>query len=478
MVGLNGVDGTFTIKGVLIPQQPSGYRSLDVQVQAGLIAAIGVDLPVVGLRIEGQGKLLLPGFVNAHSHSPEMWYRGLIPPLPLELWLEALYGCPPLTPEQTYLAALWTGLETLMTGGTTLVDHLILAPGLELETIGAAMQAYEEIGIRAFVAPLVQDYGLAAGIPVGAPGEPLMATAQTPKVLNLLEQAIARYHQPHKGLHIALGPTGFQLCSTALFKHCIDLSQQYDLCCHTHLLETKAQQMLAYERYGTSAVEYLQSLGFLGPKTSLAHCVWLDERDIGILADTGATVVHNPLSNLRLGSGIAPLLKYRQAGVNVTFGCDGSASNDGQDLLEAIKLGMILHNTTDFEYRQCLDSRAVLGMASQGGMTGIGLQDQVGAIAVGQWADLALYDLNEWSVLPHTDPLGLLFLGRPAGVVEHLWVKGRSLIQDRQPTQVDRAALRQRLVYAYEDWMRAVPAINPAIETHYRQVMGLGRAER
>jgi guanine deaminase len=383
-----------------------------------------------------------------------------------------------LTPEQTYLAALWTGLETLMTGGTTLVDHLILAPGLELETIGAAMQAYEEIGIRAFVAPLVQDHGLAVGIPVGTPSEPLMATAQTPRVLSLLEQAIARYHRPDKGLHIALGPTGFQLCSTTLFKHCIDLSQQYDLCCHTHLLETKAQQMLAYERYGSSAVEYLQSLGFLGAKTSLAHCVWLDDRDISILADTGATVVHNPLSNLRLGSGIAPLLKYRQAGVNVTFGCDGSASNDGQDLLEAIKLGMILHNTTDFEYREWLDTRVVLEMASQGGMTGIGLQDQVGAIAVGRWADLVLYDLNDWSVLPHTDPLGLLFLGRPTGVVAQLWVKGRSLIQDRQPTQVDRGVLRQRLVHAYTDWIRAVPAINPAIETHYRQVMGLGRAER
>jgi 5-methylthioadenosine/S-adenosylhomocysteine deaminase len=109
------------------------------------------------------------------------------------------------------------------------------------------------------------------------------------------------------------------LCSDALFSGCIELSEKYNLCRHSHLLETKAQEKLAQEKYGCSAVEHLKRIGYLSDRTSLAHCIHLTKADITILAETKSTVVHNPLSNLRLGSGIAPILKYLQAGVNVTF---------------------------------------------------------------------------------------------------------------------------------------------------------------
>lgn len=462
----------FTLQEVLVPTE-SGYCSQDVQVADGKITGLGSSLPSLGELIDGRGRLLLPGFVNAHTHSPEMWCRGLIPPLPLELWLGVLYGCPALTPEQVYLSALWTAVETLLSGGTTVVDHLILIPGQELETIAAAVRAYEEIGIRAVIAPLIHDQDLRVGIPTGSASASLVPTPRTEQVLEILNAAIASYHRPDQGLYIAVGPTGFQLCSDALFKGCVELSQQHDLCCHTHLLETKAQQMLAYERYGISGVAYLKNIGFLGPKTSLAHGVWLDDSDIATLATTESTVVHNPLSNLRLGSGLAPVLKYRRAGVNVSFGCDGSASNDGQDLLEAIKLGTLLHNTTDFEYRNWLDLRDSVSMATYGGMTGLGLQDQVGAIAIGQQADLVLYGLSDWSLLPATDPLGLLLLGRPNKVVEQLWVKGRPIIQNHQIQTVDIAALRQSLLQAQSNWVNTPPTLNPELEQQYRQSMGL-----
>lgn len=451
----------------------AGYCSQDVQVADGVITALGSNLPSVGELIDGRGKLLLPGFVNAHTHSPEMWCRGLIPPLPLELWLGALYGCPALTPEQVYLSALWTAAETLFSGGTTVVDHLILIPGQELETIAAAVRAYQEIGIRTIIAPLVHDQALERGVPTGSTGVYPTITPQTERALVLLEAAIKSYHQPQQGLYIAVGPTGFQLCSNLLLEGCVELSQQYDLCCHTHLLETKAQQMLAYERYGTSGVTYLKNIGFLGPKTSLAHGVWLEDPDINLLADTGATVVHNPLSNLRLGSGLAPVLKYRRAGVNVSFGCDGSASNDGQDLLEAIKIGTLLHNTTDFEYRHWLSLRDSIAMATQGGTIGLGLQDQVGAIALGQQADLVLYDLNNGSMLPTTDPLGLLLLGRPTGVVERLWVGGRPILQNHQIQTVDIDALRQSLIQSRSSWVITPPTLDPQLEQQYRRSMGL-----
>ncbi|WP_242028171.1 amidohydrolase [Pseudanabaena sp. FACHB-2040] len=464
---------TFTLRSVLVLSE-TGYQTQDVQVSEGIIAAIGADLSVIGESIDGRGKLLLPGFVNAHTHSPEMWCRGLIPPLPLELWLGVLYQCPPLTPEQTYLAALWTAAETLLSGGTTLVDHLLLTPGQELETIAAAAQAYEEIGIRACIAPLIQDHSMDVSIPTGQVSSQLPSTRQTRAVLEMMETAIQRHHQPAKGIYIAPGPTGFQLCSETLFRGCVELSQRYDLCLHTHLLETKAQQMLAYERYGVSGVEYLNRIGFLGSKTSLAHGVWLDDADIDLLAMTGATVVHNPLSNLRLGSGIAPLLKYRRAGVNVTFGCDGSASNDGQDLLEAIKLGTMLHNPTDFEYRNWLSLQTAASMASLGGAKGLGLQEQIGSLTVGKQADLVLYDLSDWSMLPASDPLGLLLLGRPVNLVDRLWVGGRAILQDRQFKTVDLANLRQQLLQGRSSWVTTPPVLSQALEEQYRSVMGLG----
>ena len=130
-----------------------------------------------------------------------------------------------------------------------------------------------------------------------------------------MEEAVQKFHRPDEGISVMAAPTGMQLCSDTLLQGCTELSDRYHLCNHTHLLETKAQKLLAQEKYGCSAVQHLQDLGYLNARTSLAHCVWLDDADIAILAETQATVVHNPLSNLRLGSGIAPVLKYLQAGV-------------------------------------------------------------------------------------------------------------------------------------------------------------------
>lgn len=345
-----GKSVSFTVQNVLMPVE-KGYDTVDVQVVGDRITAIAPRLEASGTVIDGQNKLLLPGFVNAHTHSSEMWQRGLIPPLPLELWIAELYDFAPLDPEQVYLSALGTAVETLLSGGTSVVDHLVLIPGKELETVAAAVRAYTEIGIRAFIGPLIQDESLPAGMPTGGKETDYAPNLlSTPATLSLLEEVVTRFHHPDEGISILVAPTGIQLCSDALFEGCIALSDRYNLCRHAHLLETKAQKQLAEEKYGCSGVEHLEQIGYLSSRTSLAHCVWLNDADINILAATQSTVVHNPLSNLRLGSGIAPLLKYRQAGVNVAFGCDGAASNDSQDLLEAIKIGSLLHNVTDLDY--------------------------------------------------------------------------------------------------------------------------------
>lgn len=463
----------FTIQHVLIPVD-GGYEAVDVQIDAGRIAAIASNLEAIGTVVDGENKLLLPGFVNAHTHSSEMWQRGIIPPAPLELWIAELYDFTPLEPEQVYLSALGTAVETLLSGGTSVVDHLVLIPGQEIETIAAAVRAYQEIGIRAFIGPLIQDESLTAGMPDGgANRDHETYIRSTEATLALIQEAVEKFHNPDAGVNILVAPTGIQLCSDALFEGCIELSDRYNLCRHAHLLETKAQEKLAQEKYGVSAVEYLQRIGYLSPRTSLAHCVWLSDSDIGILAETQSTVVHNPLSNLRLGSGIAPILKYRQAGVNVAFGCDGAASNDSQDLLEAIKIGSILHNITDLDYHHWITPRQAVEMASLGGAKGLNIANELGSLTVGKKADLVLYDLTNLSLLPRTDPIGLLVLGRPTNAVDSVWVNGDRIVAEGKVTRIDVDRLRTELFERSQWSTNRQSQTVQEIEAHYRSVMGL-----
>ncbi|NWF62596.1 MAG: amidohydrolase [Fischerella sp.] len=463
----------FTIQNVLIPVE-NGYTTVDVQVVEGNITAIAPNLDVVGTPINGQNKLLLPGFVNAHTHSSEMWQRGIMSMLPLELWLAELYDFAPLDPEKVYLSALGTAVETLLSGGTSVVDHLVLIPDKELETIATAVRAYKEVGIRAFVAPLIQDESITAGIPSGETQqthEPYFRS--TGATLELIEEAVKQFHRPEEGISILVAPTGIQLCTDALFEGCSQLSEKYNLCRHSHLLETKAQEKLAQEKYGCTAVAHLKRIGYLDYRTTLAHCVHLTDADIAILAETQSTVVHNPLSNLRLGSGIAPILKYRQAGVNVTFGCDGASSNDSQDLLEAIKIGSILHNFTDLDYRHWITPRQAVEMASLGGVKGLNMADKLGSLSIGKKADLVMYDLTNLSLLPRTDPIGLLVLGRPSNVVDSVWVNGKQIVADGKVTTIDVSNLRQEL-FNHSQWHTQRQSQTVAqIEAHYRLVMGL-----
>lgn len=463
----------FTLEQALIPVD-RGYATVDVQVVDDRISAIAPNLEAIGTVVNCQNKLLLPGFVNAHTHSSEMWQRGVIPPLPLELWLAELYDFIPLQTEQVYLSALGTAVETLLSGGTTVVDHLVLIPGQEIETIAAADRAYREVGIRAFIAPLIQDLSLTAGIPSGdSEQEHAPFFRSTEATLSLMQEVINKFHKPEEGIYVALAPTGIQLCSDALFRGCIELSDRYNLCLHSHLLETKAQQLLAQEKYGCSAVEHLNRIGYLSRRTSLAHCVHLTDDDIKILAETQSTVVHNPLSNLRLGSGIAPILKYRQAGVNVSFGCDGASSNDSQDLLEAIKIGSIVHNVTDLDYHHWISPRQAVEMAALGGAKGLNAAEEIGSLEVGKKADLVLYDLTSLSLLPRTDPIGLLVLGRPTNAVDSVWVNGQRIVANGQMSTIDVDNLRKEL-FDRSQWTsdRQSKTVGE-VEAHYRSVMGL-----
>ncbi|MDX2244271.1 MAG: amidohydrolase [Leptolyngbyaceae cyanobacterium bins.302] len=471
----------FFLSNVLIPDNDS-YTAVDVQIsgtQLQTIAPAGSQLSPNELDradsvtiVPGDDKLLLPGFVNGHTHSSQIWQRGLVRPLPLELWLADVYdAAPKLDLEEIYLGALSTAIDTVMSGGTCVMDHVLLSFDHELESMAAVVKAYREVGIRAFIAPLIMDSAMITGLPKGRSQPHSPYPRSTSAILETMAAIVAEFHRPEAGIHVAIGPTGFHRCSDELLIGCADLSDRYNLCRHAHLLETKAQKLLASEKYGSSAVAHLKQLGFLDHRTSLAHGVWLEDADLDILAETRSTLVHNPVSNLRLGSGIAPVLKALQKGVNVSFGCDGAASNDAQDLLEAIKLGTMLHTITDPDYQNWLTPRRAIAMASLGGATGVNLAAQIGSLEMGKAADVVLYDLNHLSMLPRTDPIQQLVLGRPTQVVDSVWVKGKRLVAEGKLLTVDVEALRQELLSrSQSDRSHPFQTINQ-IEPHYRTLL-------
>lgn len=449
-----------SIQNVLVSQNGS-YEAIDVEITNDRISAINP----AKTSIKECNQLLLPGFVNGHTHSTQVWQRGLIPQLPLELWLADLIDSSTSDLELLYLGALSTAVDTVLSGGTCVIDHAYIVPKREIESVAALVKGYREVGIRAVIAPLIQDLPFTSGLPLGSSSSP----SSTDETLAMIEAIVQQFHDPEAGIYIGVGPTGFHRCSDALLQGCADLSDRYNLCRHTHLLETRAQKLLAQERYGITGVQHLRNLGFLNDRTTLAHSVWISDSDIEILAQTQSTVVHNPVSNLRLGSGIAPILKCVKAGVNVAFGCDGAASNDAQDLLEAIKLGTILHNISDPDYRSWLTPQSTLTMAALGGAKGIGLADEIGSIDSGKAADLVLYNLGHPSLLPQTDPVQLLVLGRPTNVVDRVWINGKPIVEAGKVLTIDTATLYQAL----RD--RKVPQSNfqtiNQIEARYREVM-------
>lgn len=461
------------IQSVLTLQNDT-LESVDVLLRGDRIHTVAPanTLPVAPDQrlIDGTDKLLLPGFVNGHTHSSQVWQRGLIPQLPLELWLANVFDSTPQQLDQFYWGAVSTAVETLLSGGTCVMDHTYVIPGQEMETVDALVRGYKAVGIRAVIAPLIQDLPFASGFPKGC----LLPQSASPRsaagLLAMMEAIIAKFHDPDNGIYIGVGPTGFHRCTDELLAGCGELSDRHQLCYHTHLLETRAQQRLAQERYGISAVQHLHNLGCLTPRTSLAHGVWIDEGDIEILASAGSTLVHNPVSNLRLGSGLAPILKCLQAGLNVAIGCDGAASNDAQNMLEAIKLGTILHRVTDSDYEHWLTPEQALHMATVGGAKGVNLGDRTGTLASGRSADLVLYNLDHPSMLPRNNPLQLLVLGRPTDVVEAAWVQGRQLVDQGQLLTIDASALHQALRQKPQAAPNSVPS-HQSVEAHYREVM-------
>ncbi len=274
----------------------------------------------------------------------------MAPNLPLDLWLMwVVYGGIPFSPDDSYTLAMSGALEMLRTGCTAVLDHAwVPADGFD-DHVEAMASAYTDAGIRCGLAPMIQDRDIFESMafgdgdappPLGEPVDPAVLLAS-------MERYLTDYGARPRFTPI-VGPSAPQRCSDDLMVGLTRLAHTHGAPLHTHVLETRSQVVATRVRYGRSVVEYLDDIGALTDRTSLAHGVWMDSDDFALVRAAGATVVHCPISNLRCGSGLLPLASLLDGGVSVALGADGAASNDNQNMFEAMKFAALIHTTSPF----------------------------------------------------------------------------------------------------------------------------------
>jgi 5-methylthioadenosine/S-adenosylhomocysteine deaminase len=420
----------------------SPIAGVDLVIAGGRIMAMGPREAAAwphAERLDGTRLLVIPGLINAHNHSAESLRRGVATGGTLEDWLADVWGViDRLGPDELRVAVLLGAVEMVKRGTTAVLDHFRQRP-VEPWAIDAAVEAYEEIGLRAVIAPMVRD--------IGVDGAPPAA-----EQLAVIGDALAR-HEERELVTLGVGPSGAGWCSDRLLLDAAVLAASHSACFHLHVNETEDQARDSHARFGVSTVRRLNDLGVLGPRTSLAHVVWIDADDIALLAATGTIAVHNPASNLRLGSGQAPVAALRRAGATVALGTDGAASNDGQDMFEAMKLAVLASRSGAAARAAWLQPADALAMATAAGRQALGLTPA--PIAPGAIADLTLLDLDAPGLVPLNDATAQIALCGPGIAVRHVFVAGRPILRDGVLPHIDEPALYDAARAIARSWPRA-----------------------
>jgi cytosine/adenosine deaminase-related metal-dependent hydrolase len=396
----------------------------DVLVRDGVIEAVGMLLYDDDAQIiDGRGCVVTPGLVNTHHHLFQTLTRAVPGAQDALLfgWLQRLYPIwARFTPDHMRTSAM-VGLAELAFSGCSLTsDHLYLYPnGSRLEdTIDAAKQ----VGIRLHATRGAMSIGESDG---GLPPDSLVE--REGDILNDCLRVIDAFHDPNPGAMIRVGvaPCSPFSVSRDLMREAAILARDKGVMMHTHLAENDEDIAYSLEKFDCRPGQYAQDLGWTGPDVWHAHCVKLDVSEIELFAQTGTGVAHCPCSNCRLGSGIAPVRAMRDAGVNVGLGVDGSASNDASNLISEARQAMLLQRVMNGADK--MSPREALEMATRGGAKVLG-RDDVGQIAVGMRADLAVWDVSDIESAGSWDPVALLLAGPTQ--VKHLFVEGKPVVKD------------------------------------------------
>ncbi|MGV0743426.1 amidohydrolase family protein [Mycolicibacterium sp. XJ870] len=432
-------------------------RSIRIRDGEIIEIAATLDKQPGDIVLNGRDRLVVPGYVNAHTHSWEALFRARLDNLPLEHWMLLSYpvlGLAPLSPDLIRLRSQLVAIESLRNGVTTLVDDVLEIPGQTEDQLAAVFEAYRDIGIRGNISGHVMDRPFVDHFPFLADAlDPdarreldALAVVQGDEYLSYARASAERYADYADGrLRFMLGPSAPQRCTPELLVGIDDIAKAYDLEYHIHVLETRTQAVTAAEFYGKTMVEYLHALGVLGERVTMAHGIWLTDSDVEVLADTGTSVSHNPISNLKLGSGIAPWRKYLDAGVNLGIGTDGMSSSDTARMSEAVKAAALLHKVTGPDYRQWPTAQEVLTAGTLGGARSARLGDTVGSVEVGKRADLVFYDMNSLAFTPRNKPELHLVYSENGSSIDTVMIDGRIVLQDKKLTTIDERSVLEEL---------------------------------
>jgi cytosine/adenosine deaminase-related metal-dependent hydrolase len=438
-----------------------------------------------GRIIDARRMIAIPGLVNSHCHSPANLVRGLLASRPLEIW-RAYYRAAlrDMREEDFYASALLGGMEMLKAGATTVLDHFFGNQACRFMGAGAAIQAMRDLGLRHVVALTLSDRRYEETIPLGATVSDLNAEIQrmsqseikeTQAWLDDCEAFIETFHDPEKLTTCCPGPSAVQRCSDELLTGAAELASKRNLPMHIHLAETKAQQVMGKKLYGTSLLQHLDSLGVLRSNLSLAHSIWIEPVDVELFVKSGATPVHNPASNLRIGSGLAPVREFLTAGAYIALGTDGAASNDGQNMFDALRLVALIHNQPGTDFKQWITPMQALRMATSNGARALGYD--AGVLAAGKLADLVLLRRDTPAFTPLNDVISQLIFCENGSGVDTVVVNGAIVVENGKLTRVNEQEVlrlavkgRERLDPSIQHELAAAKAMEPSLAQMYFRV--------
>ena len=419
--------------GTVVTARPDGLVVVDagIAIQGDTIVAIDARADIdrryqAARTINGEGTLIFPGLVDTHTHLYQTLLKGLGDDLPLMEWLDActLPTIPLLTPRMCYVAAALGCIESLRSGCTTIFDYMV--DHSDLDVYSAILQAFTDVGIQGVLGRGLRDRQT-ENIRVDLP--PI--SAQLADCARLVEA-----YGPNC-IWLAPGATWAMEADSlrAARRAASDLGTRLSL--HTDEVVFDSRENM--RRFGLRTVPFLESIGFLGPDVLHAHCVQLTDEDCTILARHGAAVSYNPVSNMYLGSGVPPIPRLLDLGVTVGLGADGAASNNSQDMLEALKVGALLPKVAARD-PAIFTAADALRAATSGGAAAMGRTD-FGSLEPGKRADLFLFDPHHAKSIPVHDPVSTLVYSSGQVNIRTTIVGGRVVLDDRRIVGVDEDAI-------------------------------------
>jgi 5-methylthioadenosine/S-adenosylhomocysteine deaminase len=425
-------------------------RHADVLIRGDVIAEIGepgMAAPPGATVIDAQRRLLHPGLVNAHMHGHGNLGKGMGDRWTLELLLTAApWISGNRSTEDKYLGTLIGAAEMLLKGCTACYDLSVEFPTPSVEGLEAAGRAYRDAGMRAVVAPMVADLSFFEAIPGLLQALPPALQKEVERVrlapwrttLENIRTALHGWKFDRDEVRPAVAPTIPLHCSDEFMVACATLAREYGVGLHSHVSESKVQALAGLKRYGKTLTAHMEALGLVGPDFTVAHGVWLDDQDMQRLGDRGASVAHNPGSNMRLGSGLADMRRMLERRVNVGIGTDCS---DNLNMYEAMRMASLVSKVQGPDWQRWISTREVLEAATAGSAQALGFGDKVGRLAPGYKADVVLLDLDNINWIPLNDPINALVHTEDGSAVHSVMVGGKMVVENRRLLNIDLAKL-------------------------------------